>query len=210
MAREPLRRKIGARMAANAGFSDVRAVEMVRRRPVRRSRVLSLARETKFVQSFEIISRCDDFPLALNLAKSSQQELPEADSLLDDAERGFDRAFTLAVNLPSVMRSQAVSRCIGNRGVWRKGCRFLKAQQAARMSLATIWNVRHDLGINAQCQICGAVISRVGEEFGDGADLGIKLLQCGNGRRQERHICWTLAYIAIDEQTRSTVDGSLR
>src|SRR5450755_816292 len=210
MARRPWRRKIGTRAPADACFADVAAVRAGRRRSGRRSRVPSLARETKFVQSFDVVGDRNDFPLALNLAKSSQQELPEAYSLLDDAKHGFDRAFALTVDLASVTRSQAVSRCIGNRRVWRQGCRFLKAQQAARMSLATIRNVRHDFGINAQCQICGAVISRVGQQFGGGANFGIKLLQCSNGRRHQSHICWALAHITIDEQTGSTVDGGLR
>src|ERR1700690_4166840 len=111
MRRKPRRRKIGAEVATNGCFASA---WVVRRRSASRSRVRPSARETKFVQSFEIVGRSDEFPLPLNLANSPQQELPEAKSLLDDAEHRFDRAFAFAVDLSSGTCAQAVSCRIGN------------------------------------------------------------------------------------------------
>jgi hypothetical protein len=107
-------------MAENECVACANTVPAVCRLSAIRSRVRSSARETEFVKSFEIVGRCDDFPLTFNLANSSQQELPEADSLLDNAEHWFDGAFAFAVDLASITCTQ---RCLAASAIEAFGAR---------------------------------------------------------------------------------------
>src|ERR1035438_10083819 len=171
----------------------------VRRSPRPGSRVHS-ARETQLVHLLEVVCRRDDLPLSFDLANSTQQELPKPKDLLDGAKGRFDRALPFAVDLPPATCPQAMSRCFNDGGVRIKCCRFLKAQQTAGVSLATMRNIGYHFGLGAQGQIRCAKIARVGQNFSDGSKLCIELAQSCDCWSEQRLVRRALAHIAVDEQ----------
>ena len=55
----------------------------------------------EYEKTFYVIGQAHQFPFAVDLVKSTEQELSEAHGLLDDAEHRLDRLFPLGVQGPA-------------------------------------------------------------------------------------------------------------
>jgi hypothetical protein len=135
------------------------------------------------VQPFQIISQTNQGPLAISDEQAPQGKLAKAQHFLDDANHGFNRLFTQAVDSFANGGTQFVSHLLFDRSIfWRWGRIVQKISlpptstssgQALMMGAAT----GRDVGVNPSRRQTGNIV------FAEVASVQIGLLRLPHGQR---------------------------